>query len=203
VDRTAALDRGGRDPRGPRGGSQLPARNGWGSLQGGLGVCIIVAGAAVGAIVTMVTRSQPGFALGFFVVVGTIAAAFAVRPRAGRIIFPVPALSYLVAALVSGVIYDHTAAGSRSALALGAAQWVANGFFPMALATAAAVIIIVARWLTWRRRNTGRKPGPGTSRPSAGTSRPSPGSAARGRPAPPLFSGSATTAGARRPGTTR
>ncbi len=52
----------------------------WGSLQGGLGVCLIVASTAIGAIATMATASAPGFLLGAFVVIGTVAAALAVRP---------------------------------------------------------------------------------------------------------------------------
>ena len=77
----------------------------------------------------------PGFLLGAFVVIGTVAAALAVRPRAGRMIFPVPVLCYLVAALLTGVIYNHSADSSKTALAIGAAQWVASGFFAMAVAT--------------------------------------------------------------------
>ena len=38
------------------------------------------------------TRSAPGFLLGLVVVAGTVIAALAVRPRAGRMIFPVPVL---------------------------------------------------------------------------------------------------------------
>ena len=123
----------------------------WGALQGGLGVCIIVASAAVGAAATMVTRSVPGVVLGLFVVAGTIAAALAVRPRTGRLILPVPVLSYLVAALISGVVYNRSADSSKTALAIGAAQWIANGFFAMALATVLAAAIIAVRWYLWRR----------------------------------------------------
>ena len=129
-------------------------------LQGGLGVCIIVASAAVGAIVTMVTRSTPGFLLGFFVVAGTVTASLAVRPRGGWMIFPVPVLSYLVAALLSGIVFDRSADSSKTALAIGAAQWIADGFFAMALATALAVVITAARWFLWRRgRPTTGDPG--------------------------------------------
>jgi hypothetical protein len=123
----------------------------WGTLQGGLGVCIIVSSAAVGTIATMVVRSMPGLLLGIFVIAGTVVAALAVRPSAGRTIVPVPALAYLMAALVSGVVYDHSAASSKAALAIGAAQWIADGFLAMVLATALAVTITVARWFLWRR----------------------------------------------------
>src|SRR5204862_156070 len=78
--------------------------------QGGLGVCIIVASAALGTIATMVTRSAPGFLLGLFVEAGTVVAALAVRPRAGRLLFPVPRLSSLEGALIRGVLRDQSGA---------------------------------------------------------------------------------------------
>ena len=162
----AGAARGPGGPRDSRGRRNSPRPQGqgrirrWGTLQGSLGVCIIVASAAVGAIVTMVTRSTPGFLLGFFVVAGTVTASLAVRPRAGRMIFPVPVLSYLVAALLSGIVFDRSADSSKTALAIGAAQWIADGFFAMALATALAIVITAARWFLWRRgRPTTGDPG--------------------------------------------
>ncbi len=107
----------------------------------------------------MVARNAPGPLLGLFVVAGTVAASLAVRPRTGRMIFPVPVLSYLVAALISGVVFDRSVDSSRTVLAISAAQWIANGFFAMALATVLAVVIISARWYLWRRnRPTTRDP---------------------------------------------
>ena len=143
--------RGGRSPR------RSPGAGRWGALQGGLGVCIIVASAAVGTIATMVTRSAPGFLLGLFVEAGTVVAALAVRPRAGRMIFPVPVLSYLVGALISGFVFNRSGT-SKTALAIGAAQWVANGFFAMALATVLAVAIVAVRWYLWRRSRPPARP---------------------------------------------
>ena len=189
--RGAALGPGGpRDSRGrkypprPRGQGR-PRR--WGALQGGLGVCIIVASAAIGAIVTMAARSAPGVELGLFVVAGTVAAALAVRPRAGRMIFPVPILSYLVAALISGIVFDRTADSSSTALAVAAAQWVANGFFAMALATVLAVAIIAARWYLWRRgrpASRGARPAPPASTARTGPNRAVPNRAVTTRAAP-------------------
>jgi Domain of unknown function (DUF6542) len=141
---------GPREVRGRRNPRRSPGAGRWGALQGGLGVCIIVASAAVGTIATMVTRSAPGFLLGLFVEAGTVVAALAVRPRAGRVIFPVPVLSYLVGALISGFVFNRSGT-SKAALAIGAAQWVANGFFAMALATVLAVAIVAVRWHLWRR----------------------------------------------------
>ncbi len=171
IDDGAARGPGGpRDSRGrrssppPRG----PGRTGrWGTLQGGLGVCIIVASAAVGAILTMVARSAPGFLLGLCVVAGTVTASLAVRPRAGRLIFPVPVLSYLVAALISGVVFERPADLSKTALAIDSAQWIADGFFAMALATLLAVVITAARWFRWRRgRPTAGDPAGRSPRPT-------------------------------------
>jgi len=141
-----------REARGRHNPRRAPRPARWGGLQGGLGVCIIVASAAGGTIATMVTRNAPGFLLGLCVVAGTVIAALAVRPRAGRLIFPVPVLSYLVGALVSGYVYDRSTGTSRTALAIGAAQWIADGFFAMALATVLAVVITTIRWILWRRR---------------------------------------------------
>jgi hypothetical protein len=122
----------------------------------------------------MVARSAPGFLLGFFVAAGTMAAALAVRPRTGWMIFPVPVLSYLVAALTSGVVFDRSVDSSNTALAVAAAQWVADGFFAMALATVLAVAIIAVRWVLWRRgRPTPRDPG--WPAPATGPTRTSPG----------------------------
>jgi hypothetical protein len=165
-----------RDAGGPRNSSQ-PRRPGglgrWGALQGGLGVCIIVASAAIGATLTMVARSAPGSLLGLFVVLGTVAAALAVRPRSGWMIFPVPVLSYLVAALTSGVVFDRSVDSSNTALAVAAAQWIADGFFAMAFATVLAVVIIAARWLLWRRRRPTPRD-PGWPAPAAGPTRTGP-----------------------------
>lgn len=148
-------------------------RGRWGSLQGGLGVCLIVGSTAIGAIATIATARAPGFLLGAFVVIGTVAAALAVRPRAGRMIFPVPVLCYLVAALLTGVIYNHSADSSQTALAIGAAQWVANGFFAMAMATILAVVLVTVRWYLWHRhRGAGRDSG--WQAPAAGGRAPRP-----------------------------
>jgi hypothetical protein len=102
-----------------------------------------------------------------FVVVGAVAAALAIRPSAVYLIFPVPALAYTVTAVIAGLIHDHATDTSRTALALGAAQWIASGFVGMTLATGLAVAIGGYRW--WRgsrsqpdRVSSGRGPaGPG------------------------------------------
>ena len=127
----------------------------------------------IGAVATVVTGRQPGTLLGAAVLAGTVAAALIIQPRAGRMIFPAPALCYLIAALAAGVSYDHSA--DRTALAIDAAQWIASGFFLMVLATVLAIAIVAARWLL--QRHSGRGPaGSDWSRPGGprGSWRPDP-----------------------------
>ena len=165
-----------------------------GSLRGGLGVCVIVGSAVIGAVATIVTHAQPGSVLGLAVLAGTVAAALTVQPRTGRLIFPVPALSYLIAALAAGAVYDRSL--NRTALAVGAAQWIADGFFVMVLATLLAIALTTVRWFMWRRDQQGRVPPDWSDparpapRPQAGPPRP-PGSAGPRdqRPAPRAGSG--------------
>jgi hypothetical protein len=118
----------------------------WGNFPGRLGVCVVIGSAALGGLVTAVTGQQPGAVLGAFLVIGTLVAALAVRPRTGYLIIPVPALSYLVAAMIAGLIYDRSNDGSKAALAINASQWIAGGFVAMAAATLLAIVIAAARW---------------------------------------------------------
>jgi len=48
----------------------------------------------------------------------------------------------------------------RTALAIGAAQWIASGFFAMAIATVLAVGLVTLRWYLWRRRQRAGSSGP-------------------------------------------
>jgi hypothetical protein len=141
--RGRGADRRSRAPRGRL------SRIWQGSLRGALGVCVIVGSALIGAVATIVTKSQPGSVLGLFVLAGTVAAALTVQPRTGRLIFPVPALSYVIAALAAGIVYDRSA--DKTVLAVGAAQWIASGFFVMVLATLLAIALTTVRWFMWRR----------------------------------------------------
>lgn len=151
--RRAGRSRGGGAGRGAdrraRGADGRLSRIWEGSLSGGLGICVIVGSAVIGAVATIVTQAVPGTVLGLSVLAGTVAAALTVQPRTGRLIFPVPALSYLLAALGSGVVYDRSS--NKTELAVGAAQWIANGFFVMVLATLLAIALTTVRWFMWRR----------------------------------------------------
>jgi hypothetical protein len=190
TSRRAANGAGGSRGRGAGRGAGPRARGSdgrlsriWqGSLSGGLGICVIVGSGVIGTTATIVTRAQPGSVLGLAVLAGTVAAALTVQPRTGRLIFPVPALSYLVGALASGVVYDRSS--NKTELAVGAAQWIANGFFVMVLATLLAIALTTVRWFMWRRDQRGpvppeyggwsdpRSPGPPPPRTQPGQQRP-------------------------------
>jgi hypothetical protein len=129
----------------------------WGTLPGRTGICIVVAGAALGAVITVVTGREPGLVLGILLVAGTITGALAVRPRAVYRIIPAPALAYVAAAAVAGLIHDRATDSSLTGLAVSAAQWIASGFIAMTVATLAAVAITAVRW---PRRHSLRAPDP-------------------------------------------
>lgn len=123
----------------------------WGTRPGRAGVLTVFVFAAAGAVVAVATRRDPGPVVGAFVFAGTVAAALIVRPYSVHAIIPVPALAYLVTALVAGLIRDPSAGASRTAFLTGGAQWLAGGFLAMVLATAVAIAITVAR-RTWADR---------------------------------------------------
>lgn len=152
--------RGGRPPAEEE--ETYGARPHWGALPGVLGVCIVVGGAAVGALVSAVSSSPPGLVLSAFVVAGTLCAVLAVRPRSVYTIIPVPALAYLVASMMTGLAVNQNGT-TLTALAVGAAQWIASGFAAMIISTVIAIAVTIIR----RPRNHGIR---GPRRPPRATS---------------------------------
>ncbi len=109
----------------------------------------IIASALLGAVVTAISGRDPGLTLGIFVIAGTVLAATIVRLRSVYMIFPVPALGYVVAAVIAGLIHDRATDTSNTGLTLNAVQWIAAGFVAMTTATILAIVIAAGRWL-WR-----------------------------------------------------
>jgi len=127
----------------------------WGDLPSRRGIVVVASGAVIGTVITIIAGGSPGFALGFFVVVATLAAAFAVGPRAVYRIIPAPALAYLAGAVIAGLIHDGATNTSRTELAINAAQWIAHGFVAMTTATVLVILVGAARWgRLWRRYGT-------------------------------------------------
>ena len=152
----------------------------WGALPARTGILLLIGAVALGAVSTIVAGSQPGFVLGAFLVTGTAAAAFAVRPRVVYRIIPVPALAYVAACLITVPVSGPRAGSSATALALGIVQALASGFLVIIVATGLAVAVTVARG----RRNSPARRGPGHRAPG----RPA-GTGIRTRPQPPAHSG--------------
>jgi hypothetical protein len=143
----------------------------WGRMSGLQGTGILVIAAALGALVTVATKHDPGPLLGGFVVAGTLAAGFAVRPRSAYALIPLPVLCYLIFALAAGLGREELNS-STSGLTVDAAQWIANGFLTMAGATILAILITLGRWL-WARHaspaETRQAPEPRVARLAAET----------------------------------
>jgi hypothetical protein len=138
------------EPRGkrpPARGAPVGAAPRWGQLPWVRGIVIVASAAGLGTLLTIITRSDPGFLLGVMIVAGTVAACLAVSPRRAYLIIPAPALAYLPASILSGLIHDRAADASRTLLTINAARWVADGFVTMAVATGLAALIAGARWL--------------------------------------------------------
>jgi len=112
----------------------------------------VIGGAALGTLVTVLAGTEPGAVLGVFLLAGTATAVLAVRPRAVHLIIPVPALAYVVAATIAGLIHDRAEDTSVTGLAFHAAQWIASGFVAMSAATLLAIAVTAARWPRGRPR---------------------------------------------------
>jgi hypothetical protein len=149
ADRPRRVSRRPAEPTGrPRAGQSPAPSWRWGDMSGGRGLLIVVAAAVLGAIATVVTKTDPGGLLGWCIVVGTVIAGFAVRPRAAYLLIPMPALAYVVFALAAGLARNTS---SGTGLTVSAAQWIANGFLTMAAATVLAVVVTLGRWYLDRR----------------------------------------------------
>jgi len=176
----------------PRAGQSRAPSWRWGDMPGGRGLLIVVAAAVLGAVATVVTKTDPGGLLGWCIVVGTLIAGFAVRPRAAYLLIPMPALAYVVFALAAGLVRNTS---SGTGLTVSAAQWIANGFLTMAAATVLAVVVALGRWSLDRRAGAspaGRRrarpaepaaPGGRAGRERAGRGRAGSGRAGSGRSA--------------------
>jgi hypothetical protein len=152
-------------------GGQLSAEHAprWGALPSRRGIVLVISGAVIGTVVTVLAGGEPGFVLGFFLVIATLAASLAVEPRATYRIIPAPALAYLAGAVLAGLIHDRAADTSRAALAISAAQWVARGFVAMTIATVLVVLVGAVRWLRlWHRYGAVSSPSAFGARTAAG-----------------------------------
>ena len=147
-------------------------------------VLILVAAALVGVVLTLLTGHDPGFILGFFVVIGAIVATLGVRRGAIYLFFPLPALTLFLASIMVGAVHDRALESAGTAgVRVGFLQWVAAAFFPMCIATVVTLALGGGRWLLGRQLVSGNF----TTRPPAG------------QPVPPGPANTRQAPGARRP----
>jgi hypothetical protein len=136
-------------------------------------VLALVACALLGIIFTLVAGQEPGGLLGFFIIVGTIAAALGIQRGKVYLLFPAPALAFFVAAIVTGKVHDAKLGSSTAGLGAGFTQWVAGIFFPAVVATVIVLLVGGGRWLLGRQLVTGQSPlyagppAPGQARPGS------------------------------------
>jgi hypothetical protein len=170
-----AVDRGG--PGGDKIGldgylSGGPAR--WlGRLPTWTALLLLAAGTAVGIVVTLVAGQEPGGLLGFFIIVGAIAATLCIRRGKVYLLFPAPALAFFVAAVVTGKVHDAKLGSSTAGLGAGFTQWVAGIFFPAVVATIIVLLVGGVRWLLGRQLISGESP-LSAGQPAPGRPRPAP-----------------------------
>lgn len=96
--------------------------------------------------------------LGTLIVIGAVVAALIIERRSLYLLFPMPALSYLVLAILTGLIHDGGSGTSTTQLGLGFLQWIGNGFFAMCAATILVGVIFGARLLASRQLVSGTFP---------------------------------------------
>jgi hypothetical protein len=177
----------------------MPARRSGADLRDGLGslrsssllrwlgtmstrnaLLVLVAATLLGVVGTLFAGSEPGFVLGLFITVGSVAAALGVRRGAVYLVFPLPAFAFFVAAVITGKVKDSNLGSSTTGLGVGFLQWIADIFFPMVIATIMVLIVGGARWLLARQLVTGDFP---MSAGRQGAPRPVPAPAPAPRPA--------------------
>jgi hypothetical protein len=123
------------------------------------GAVLILAGAAiVGMVGTLSMGQDPGSLLGFLVVAGSVIAALTIRPGAVYQIIPLPALTYLIAAVITGAYHDRAVDTSKTQLGINFLQWIAGGFLTMSAATILVIVIAGARWMLRRQLVSGQFP---------------------------------------------
>jgi hypothetical protein len=109
-------------------------------------------GAAVlGAILTFVMHRDPGPLLGIPILIGAVIAALGIRRAYAYLIIPMPAVTYLVLAVVTGGVHDASMETSTAALGLSFLQWIGSGFFSIFAATLLVLLIFGGRMLTSRQ----------------------------------------------------
>jgi hypothetical protein len=174
---------GGRIPAGQAaalGGLRAgPAIRWMGTWPARVAIYIMLAATLLGVLGTLLTGNEPGFLLGFLVLIGSVVAALGVRRSAIYVIFPLPALANFMGAVMAGAIHDRGIDTSTTELGASFLQWIANVFFAMGATTIIVLVIAGARWLLARQLVSGQFAMSADRRPSGGGPRTAPASGRR------------------------
>jgi hypothetical protein len=132
-------------------------------------VLVFLGLALLSLVATIVIDHDPGFLIGFFLLVESVIAAAAIRRAVYRLI-PLPALSYLVTTTVAGTVHDRANLNDSHEFITSFLTWIGSAFFALLWSTALIVVIAIVRaMIAWRRPAATRSPatGPQSSRPAA------------------------------------
>jgi hypothetical protein len=132
----------------------------------------LAAGTLLGIAVTLVAGSEPGFLLGFFIIVGAIVATLGVRRGAVYLFFPLPPFAFFVGAVITGKVHDSSISSTTVGLSATLLQWIAGIFFPMCVAIVCVLLIGGARWALDRQLVGGQFPMSANRQPSPVSPRP-------------------------------
>src|ERR1700761_3138999 len=131
-----------------------------GTLPTWMALLVLAGGAVLGVIVTLIAGQEPGDLLGAFIILGSIAAALAIKSGRVYLLFPAPALTFFVAAALTGKVHDAKLGSSTAGLASGFTQWIAGIFIPAVVATIFVLLIGGPPWGLGRPLITGQAPLP-------------------------------------------
>ena len=118
-----------------------PAIRWMGTWPARVAIYILLAATLLGVLGTLLTGNEPGFLLGFLVLIGSVVAALGVRRSAIYVIFPLPALANFMGAVMVGAIHDRGIDTSTTELGASFLQWIANVFFAMCATTIIVLVI--------------------------------------------------------------
>jgi hypothetical protein len=127
-------------------------------------VLVLLGAALLGLIGTVVIRRDPGFLIGFLLIVGSVVAATGARRAVHRLI-PLPALCYITVTFIAGYLHDRANVTTSKEFYTSFLSWVGSAFFALVWATVLVVVIAFCRWLMSKRLVSGTLPaassGPG------------------------------------------
>lgn len=133
-----------------------PALRRLGGLSTRTAILILVGAGLIGVLGTVATGKEPGFLLGFCIVVGSVLAAFTIRRGRLYMLIPMPALLFFIGAVLTGAYHDRSMDTSTTELGVSFLQWIADVFFPMCAATILVVVIAGGRWIITRQLVSGQ-----------------------------------------------